>query len=130
MTDRTPRTCSVCRTGYLYCPRCQEDADKPNWYFAFCSENCLNIYDTLAAYCDGRISDIEAKERIIKLDLSKKDDFGESYKEVIAKVMKAKTPVKKIEYKKEGKMLDKISNETKKDDIVTETENAVDGNVE
>lgn len=84
--ERKLRICSTCRSEYRFCPRCNEDKDKPNWYFAFCSENCKDIYDVTSNYGWGNISAKEAKERISKLDLSKIENFGESYQNTIAKI--------------------------------------------
>lgn len=90
--ERKLRICSTCRGEYRFCPRCNEDKDKPNWYFAFCSENCKDIYDVTSNYGWGNISEKEAKERLSKLDLSKIDNFGESYKNTITKINSYKEP--------------------------------------
>ena len=84
--ERKLRICSACRGKYRYCPRCNEDRDKPHWYFAFCSENCKDIYDVASNYDLGKITPKEAKERLSKLDLSKIENFGESYQSTIAKI--------------------------------------------
>ena len=84
--ERKLRICSTCRSEYRFCPRCNEDKDKPNWYFAFCSENCKDIYDVTSNYGWGNITPKEAKERMSKLDLSKIENFGESYQNTIAKI--------------------------------------------
>ena len=53
-----------------------------------------------SAFEDGRMTDIEAKEKLNKLDLSRKEYFGESYKNSIASIMKTKAQVIKKENKK------------------------------
>ena len=117
------RTCSVCKRTYKYCPLCKEDAKKPTWLFAFCSENCKDIYNITSSFEDRRMTDTEAKEKIEKLDLSRKEYFGESYKNSIVSIMKAKTQVIKKENKKtEAKSVKK--------DIVTKVENEAESNVE
>ena len=93
--ERKLRTCSCCGSSYRFCPRCPEDAEKPNWYFAFCSENCKDIYDVLSNYEMGHVSVSEAKSRLKKLDLSNKDNFGTSYKESIKKIME--TEIKPVD---------------------------------
>jgi hypothetical protein len=80
------RTCSVCRTSYLYCPHCGEDKLKPTWYFSFCGGNCKDIYDVTAKYENGQIDANGAKEKLNGLDLSKVDKFGASYKASIEKI--------------------------------------------
>lgn len=117
------RICSVCKRTYKYCPLCKDDAKKPTWYFAYCSENCKDIYNVTSAFEDGRMTDIEAKEKLEKLDLSRKEYFGESYKNSIASIMKAKAQV----IKKENK---KTETKSVKKDIVTKVENEAESNVE
>lgn len=125
MTNKDLRTCMLCRKKYSFCPVCNpEDKSKPTWYFCWCSDNCHEIDRIASAYEDGRITDIEAKEKLSKLDLSKKDNFGESYQKSIASIMKAQ--VKKTINKKEKK----TDNESVKNDIVAEVEGKTDGNVE
>jgi gas vesicle protein len=86
MADSKLRICATCRQKYHYCPRCRQDADKPYFYFTFCSENCKDIYNVTSSFEDGRISASEAKAQLDKLDLSKSEKFGESYKNSIAKI--------------------------------------------
>ena len=92
--------------------------NKPTWYFAYCSENCKDIYNVTSAYEDGRMTDIEAKEKLSKLDLSRKNNFGESYQKSIASIMKIKTQLKKTVNKKENKVYEEFT----KNGIVTKVE--------
>ena len=117
------RICSVCKRTYKYCPLCKEDAKKPTWLFAFCSENCKDIYNITSSFEDGCMTDTEAKAKLEKLDLSRKEYFGESYKNSIASIMKAKAQVIKKENKKtEAKSVKK--------DFVTKVEKEAKSNVE
>lgn len=117
------RICSVCKRTYKYCPLCKEDAKKPTWLFAFCSENCKDIYNITSSFEDGCMTDTEAKAKLEKLDLSRKEYFGESYKNSIASIMKAKAQViKKGNKKTEVKSVKK--------DIVTKVEKEAESNVE
>lgn len=84
--NKKMRKCAVCRSEYTYCPRCNEDKDKPNWYFAFCSSNCKDIYETTSSFENNWISRDEARAELDKLDLSKADTFGTSYKSSIEKI--------------------------------------------
>ena len=54
--ERKIRRCVVCGSEYKFCPRCNEDADKPLWYFTFCAEQCKNIYNITSGYEDGKIT--------------------------------------------------------------------------
>ena len=84
--DRKTRICSCCGKSYQYCPRCADDKDKELWYFAFCSENCKNIYDVTSKYENNQVDATTAKKELDKLDLSGLKNFGESYKESIEKI--------------------------------------------
>ena len=124
MSKRDIRTCVLCKQNYSYCPVCNpEDRLKPTWYFCYCSDNCHDIDSIASAYEDGRITDTEAKAKLEKLDLSRKEYFGESYKNSIASIMKAKAQV----IKKENK---KTEVKSVKKDIVTKVENEAESNVE
>lgn len=124
MSKRDIRTCVLCKQNYSYCPVCNpEDRLKPTWYFCYCSDNCHDIDSIASAYEDGRITDTEAKEKLGKLDLSRKEYFGESYKNSIASIMKTKAQV----IKKENK---KTEVKSVKKDIVTKVENEAESNVE
>ena len=124
MSKKELRTCVLCGKAYSFCPVCNpEDRLKPMWYFCWCSDNCHEIDEVTSAFEDGRMTDIEAKEKLEKLDLSRKEYFGESYKTSIASIMKAKAQV----IKKENK---KIEVKSVKKNIVTKGENEAESNVE
>ena len=114
----------LCGKTYSFCPVCNpEDRLKPTWYFCWCSDNCHEIDEVTSAFEDGRMTDIEAKEKLNKLDLSRKEYFGESYKNSIASIMKTKAQV----IKKENK---KTEVKSVKKDIVTKVEKEAKSNVE
>ena len=123
MAKKNLRTCCVCRNQYSFCPVCNsEDKNKPTWHFAYCSENCKSIYEITSAFEDGRMKDIESKEALEKLDLSRLKYFGESYQESIVSIMKAKTQT----VKKESKNSDNKS----VNNIVTKAKDEAKSNVE
>ena len=78
--ERKLRRCAVCGTEYKFCPRCNEDKDKPLYHYTFCSKNCRDIYSVISDYEDKEITAKEAFEILSELDLSKKDCFNTSYK--------------------------------------------------
>ena len=92
--DAKLRTCSVCRKTYKYCPKCREYESLPTWMFAFCSENCKNIYGVTSDYEDRHITADEAKKQLDKFDLSMIDNFGTSYQNTINDINKKVTSIK------------------------------------
>nr|DAG57829.1 MAG TPA: DNA gyrase inhibitor [Caudoviricetes sp.] len=95
MTKKGLRMCCVCHEEYSFCPVCNsEDRNKPTWYFAYCSENCKDIYTVTSDYEDKKISADDAKKQLDKLDLSQIANFGESYQKAIMKINENATPVK------------------------------------
>ena len=101
MSKNDLRMCCVCHKEYSFCPVCNpEDRLKPTWHFAYCSENCKDIYNITSSFENGRLSDIDAKAKLEKLDLNEKDNFGESYQKSIDSIMKAKPQVVTKENKK------------------------------
>ena len=98
MNKRGLRTCCVCKREHLFCPQCRpEDRNKPTWYFAYCSENCKDIYAATSDYENGNISADDAKKQLDKLDLSQIANFGESYQKAIMKINENITQVEKVE---------------------------------
>ena len=81
------KICATCHCSYNFCPKCNKDKDKPLWYFTFCSQNCHDIYETTSSFENGKINADEAKLKLNNLNLSKLDNFGESYKKSIDKIM-------------------------------------------
>ena len=81
------KICATCRSNYDFCPKCNRDKDKPLWYFTFCSQNCHDIYEITSSFENGKIDADEAKSKLNNLNLSKLDNFGESYKKSINKIM-------------------------------------------
>lgn len=123
MNKNDLRTCCVCHKEYSFCLCRPEDRNKEPWHFVYCSENCRDIYNITSSFENGRLSDVEAKEKLEKLDLSEKDNFGESYQKSIASILKAKMQV----IKKENK---KTEVKSVKKDIITKVENEAKSDVE
>ena len=124
MSKNDLRMCCVCHKEYSFFPVCNpEDRLKPTWHFAYCSENCKDIYNITSSFENGRLSDIDAKAKLEKLDLNEKDNFGESYQKSIDSIMKAKPQVVTKENKK-------TEVKSVKKDIFTKVENEAESNVE
>ena len=110
MADK--RTCLVCGSKYSYCPHCSSDADKPKWYFLFCSENCNELDGILSKYTHKDITIAEAKEQILRKGLDKMNLLNEINKDAVADILsygvKKEEPKQdrnnvKIDYKKKYK---------------------------
>lgn len=86
---RDTRTCAVCRTAYTYCPRCNDDKDKPTWMFTWCSDNCRNIYKTLTSFEEGSLTAVQANELLNGYDLSRKSNYGDSYLRIMSEIENA-----------------------------------------
>ena len=123
MSKNDLRMCCVCHKEYPFCLCNPEDRLKPTWHFAYCSENCKDIYNITSSFENGRLSDIDAKAKLEKLDLNEKDNFGESYQKSIDSIMKAKPQVVTKENKK-------TEVKSVKKDIFTKVENEAESNVE
>lgn len=102
MTKKGLRMCCVCHKEYSFCLCNSEDRNKPTWYFAYCSENCKDIYTATSDYEDKKISADDAKKQLDKLDLSQIANFGESYQKAIMKINENATPVKNTDVIKEN----------------------------
>ena len=81
------RICCVDKKSYHYCPTCYNDANKPKWMTTFCSENCKKIFDILVAETVGKFSTDEARNELVKLDLSHIEDFEKDIKAHVKKVL-------------------------------------------
>lgn len=96
LLERKLRRCACCGTEYSFCPKCSEDKDKPLFYFTFCSENCKEIYNVTSQFENGQITSGEAQNQLKKLNLSRLDYLGTSYKNSINKIMNT-VPVVSLE---------------------------------
>lgn len=94
--ERKLRRCCVCKDEYQFCPKCPEDANKEIWHFTFCSKNCHDIYDVTSKFENNQISGENANSVLDRLNLSKMDSFGSSYKNTIAKIREACIVVKDV----------------------------------
>jgi endogenous inhibitor of DNA gyrase (YacG/DUF329 family) len=136
MADSKSRICCVDGVNYKYCPKCKGYNPYETWRFVFCSENCKDIYNVTSSFEDGRISASEAKSQLDKLDLSKSEKFGESYKNSIAKIyaetieipapIVEKTPDKVEESTKNVSETDTIISTDEVSDKVKQSEENID----
>lgn len=125
MSKKDIRICSVCRREHSFCPVCNpEDRNKPTFYFAFCSENCKNIYDVTSKYENGKMDEQTANEQLSKLDLSNKESFGESYRNTLKKISELLKETENID------VVEEISEDVSaEENLVVETDTAEDTQV-
>ena len=66
------RKCIVCpdKHHYKYCSNCSGYNSVETWRFLYCSENCREIYDIATKFVNGKLSGLDAKHKLEKLDLS------------------------------------------------------------
>lgn len=66
------RKCIVCpdKHHYKYCSNCSGYNSKETWRFLYCSQNCKEIYSIASDFVNGKLTGLEAKHKLEKLDLS------------------------------------------------------------
>lgn len=67
---KTNKVCFLCGKKYHYCPTCSSDINKPSWYAMWCSEQCKDLDQILAAHTMKQITIEETKKKIEDLKLS------------------------------------------------------------
>lgn len=86
MTIKNNKKCILCGKTYTYCSRCEEFDHLPRWMEIYCSENCREIFNTLASYNAKDISAKEAAERLSKCDMSDRDKYHDVSKKLISEI--------------------------------------------
>lgn len=83
------RTCIICGKKYEYCPRCGKGSWDKKWMFVCCSENCVKINSIIMQYRSDYdlITKEEAKNKMLKLDLTNKDTFWDDAKRCIDEIL-------------------------------------------
>lgn len=90
------KVCCVDGTVYTYCPSCGADRNKPAWMMSFCCENCRDVYKAVAAYGASKITKDEAKEKLDKCDLSKKETFTTATQRLIEEIYYVESVVEEV----------------------------------
>ena len=85
------RHCKVCGAEYNYCPGCPEYANEPKWRMNYDTENCKEIFDTLVKQQTGKITIKSTRRKLLRLDLSQKDNFNPDIRKHLESVLN--TPV-------------------------------------
>lgn len=99
---KTNRICFLCGKHYRYCPTCSPDINKPSWYVMWCSEQCKDLDQILAAHTMKHITTEEAKEKIELLKLNEINFEDKDVKRHYDEIM-SYTSDEKVESSKETK---------------------------
>lgn len=83
------RECHTCSTKYYYCPTCPDDNRNPRIYVMWCGERCAKIFNLLSDETFNNITTAECKEELLKLNITEKDNFKDSIKKHIQRVMES-----------------------------------------
>ena len=116
-------TCVICGQKYHLCVACErKKATWKSWRMFVDKENCYNIYKVLNDYHFNKITKDEAKELLLKLDLSGLDNFKENIKEKINDILLVEKNIKTYRNKRKKYELKEQSAE----DVETTIENKVE----
>lgn len=86
------RICSLCHETYEYCPVCGEDKDKEPWHIMWDSLNCKDI-DAILSNWGAKIIDSATAYALLKgKDVSRLENWNESFKAAYEQVMKEGAP--------------------------------------
>ncbi len=92
MTRKIKKNCVLCGKEYeIYCPNCREGMTQETWKMSFDSENCKNIYNTVASFYAKKIDADEAYTALKKFDLSIKNTFTHSTQNLLAEIENQRT---------------------------------------
>lgn len=91
MQEKANSTCAICGKSYYVCMSCKDImAIKPYKVHTDTAEH-YKIFEILRAFNLGAITKEDAKKKLSKVDLSDKDTFRESTKELLEKVLTDET---------------------------------------
>lgn len=79
--------CLLCKQTYEYCGGCSKYKNLPTYMTTFCSQNCKDIYQTMADFENGKISKDKAELKLAGLDTIRHmfytNSFASSYKKIV-----------------------------------------------
>lgn len=96
---KSNRECYSCSKKYYYCPQCSNEIKKEAFYNMFCCERCSKIFKLLTDESLKKISTLDSKSELIKLNVTLDEEFKGSVKKHIEKVLSFidETEIKKDE---------------------------------
>jgi uncharacterized CHY-type Zn-finger protein len=106
--------CGVCGKGYYMCLACKDVMQSEPWKTYTDTSEHYKIFQILYGNSTGVYTDIEARDRLLNVDLSDKDTFLDNVQKHIDRLLSIEDEEKKIE----------IEN-VKEDEYIPITENTV-----
>lgn len=83
------RKCLCCGREYRYCYRCDGASIYNSWKNNFHDENCRKVFNTVANFNAGSVSETDAKKILDNLDLTYKNSFAAPVKAGIESIYMA-----------------------------------------
>lgn len=81
------RTCVVCGKHYEYCTNCDKFLNYPTYMAMYCSQECVDLFDTLSSFEAGQTSKEDAQKVLRGIDQGKikmlKNSMAKSYKKIM-----------------------------------------------
>ena len=96
------KTCITCGVKYTFCTGCGQFDTEPRWKAIYHNETCKDIFIIVSDFLQNAISKDEAKERLLKCDLSYRNELHEKIQNGIREILdEVKEDVEIIEKKSE-----------------------------
>ena len=117
MSNKINHWCVVCGKGYHACDSCNEIKSITPWRSLTDTVEHFKLFTVLKDYNNKMISKTEARNLLSNIDLSDKDSFKDSAKNVLDDILKEDVVT---EPKKQKKRYDKSEKIETVDDVVSE----------
>lgn len=91
------KTCICCGKKYTFCTGCGQFDNEPRWKAIYHNETCKDIFIIVSDFLQNAISKEDAKERLMKCDLSYKDQLHKNLQNGIDEILGMINEVEKTE---------------------------------
>ena len=89
----------MCETEYEYCPYCWEYERQPKWRTLFDKSECQDVYYIISDWLGGRLTQKEAREKLLAIKNLKNIPFNTSVQGNLDKIMQVSDDELKEVYK-------------------------------
>lgn len=121
MAKKHEKICTVCGNHYQYCNSCAQYASLPLWKSAFCSEECMKIFDIAGRYNFGEYDKAKAKELLEELGVSENKKYESSgINKVIKEIYNIEKSVEEVKEEKPT-VVEKVKSVKKAKDVKKDT---------